>query len=86
MAHILIIYPNPFTQETTLTFELKSQNDVLIEAYDTQGRLVDEIVRRNYNQGKHQLRWNAQSLPDGIYIIKMMVGDKVYSNKIIKSH
>jgi len=82
----LNIHPNPFTQETTLAYELESPEDVLIEAYDAQGRLVDEIVNRGYDQGEHQLRWNAQSLPDGIYIIKMMVGDKIYTSKILKSH
>ncbi len=79
-------YPNPFSKETTLSFTLESRSDVLVEAYDIQGRKVDIISDQYYDQGEHQLRWNSQQLPDGLYIVKMTVGDKSYTSRVIKSH
>ncbi len=78
-------HPNPFTHETTLEFTLDAKSDVLIEVYDNRGMKVDEIANRNMTRGEHQLRWNGEGLPAGVYIIKMMVGDKAYTSKLIKS-
>ena len=82
---LLKVHPNPFTIETTLTFELGSRSDVRIEAYDMQGRLMDVITRQSYDQGKHQLRWRTDGLTEGVYLIKMIVGDEVFTSRIIKS-
>jgi len=80
-----LAYPNPFTHETTLTFELDTRSDVRIEAYDIHGRLMDVVTQQSYDQGKHQLRWNADGLTEGIYLIRMMIGGDVHISKIVKS-
>jgi len=84
-AALLKVHPNPFTSQTTLAFELKSRSDVRIEAYDMQGRLMEVITRQSYDQGEHQLRWNAEKLPEGVYLIKLMIGRELYTSKVVKS-
>jgi len=78
-------YPNPFTYETTLLFTLDARSDVRIEAYDMKGRLVEVITEQSYDQGKHQLRWNAAGLPEGVYVIRMTIENEVYTSRIIKA-
>ncbi len=77
-------YPNPFNSETTLEFTLEHRDHVLIEAYDNRGVLIATITDQAYEQGAHQLRWNDKGLPAGMYIIKMNVGENIYSSKLIK--
>jgi len=78
-------HPNPFTSETTIEFTLTDQELVIADIFDQQGRNVAKIADNIFDPGTHQLRWNASSLPSGVYIVKMMVGERVYTSKIIKS-
>jgi len=78
-------YPNPFTHKTTLEFTLDSRSDVAIEVYDNRGIRVGTIANQSFDQGEHQLRWNSDGMPAGVYIIKMTVGDMIYTKKVVKS-
>lgn len=80
-----LLHPNPFTHETTLEFTLETRSDVLIEVYDNQGLKVDVITNHSMDKGEHQLRWNGNTLPAGIYIITMTTRGKTYSAKVIKT-
>lgn len=82
---LLQLHPNPFSHQTTLTFELNTRSDVRIEAYDLQGRLMEVITQQSYDQGEHQLRWNAEGLPEGVYVIRMTIEGEVYTSKVVKT-
>jgi hypothetical protein len=83
--NLLLTHPNPFTNETTLTFELEKRSDVRIEAHDLQGRLWDVIAQQSFGQGEHQLRWNAEGLPEGVYLIRMTLEGDIYTSKVVKT-
>ena len=82
---ILEIHPNPFTHETKLEFTLDTQSDVIIEVYNNRGMQVATIANQSFDQGEHQLRWDCGGVAAGIYIIKMTVGDMVYTSKVVKA-
>jgi len=77
-------HPNPFSRETTLEFTLGTRSDIVIDVYNNQGMLVATIADRSFNQGDHQLRWNGSDMAAGIYILKMTVGNMVYTAKLVK--
>ncbi len=78
------VHPNPFTHETTIEFTLDLRRDVIIEVYDNRGTKAGSIANQSYDQGEHQLRWNGEGLPAGVYIVKIIVEGKIYSSKLIK--
>ncbi len=82
----LCIHPNPVVDHADISFSLTHPANVEIEIHKVSGTLVNQISNAFYPEGEHQLRWNSQELPDGLYIVKIMVGDKSYSSKVIKSH
>lgn len=82
---MLSAHPNPFTHETTIEFTLDSRSDVIIEVYDSKGTKAGSIANRSYDQGEHQLRWNGEGLPAGVFIIKMVVKNTIYTSKLIKN-
>ncbi|MCK4569703.1 MAG: T9SS type A sorting domain-containing protein [Bacteroidales bacterium] len=79
------LHPNPFTHETTLEFTLDSRSDVAIEVYDNRGIRVGTIANQSFDQGEHQLRWDGSRLTAGVYIVKMVIGDRVYMAKVVKT-
>ncbi len=83
--YYISIHPNPFTHETTLEFTLNNRSEVLIEVYDNRGMHISTIANKTFDQGKHQLRWDGGGVKAGVYIIKMTVGDMVYTEKVVKS-
>jgi len=80
---ILCIIPNPFTASTTLSYELKQPEMVFLNIYNHLGQLVYQ-TQENQPQGQQQLKWNAESYPDGIYYYRLHVSDQVTSGKLVK--
>ena len=81
----LTIYPNPFTEETKLVFNLAEESNLKVEVFNAFGTKVTELTHRSYSKGEHQLRWDGSSLQAGMYLIKMTVGDRIYTEKLVKS-
>lgn len=79
-------YPNPFSNETTISFFLKEVSNVNIEVYDIMGKKVKTLVNRKLQSGKHQVKWNGcgetgNRLPVGLYMYRFEAGN---FNKIQK--
>jgi hypothetical protein len=81
---VVISYPNPFTTSTTLSYELKQPEKVILTIYNQMGKQVYQ-TEENQSQGKQQLIWNAERYPDGIYYYRLQVGDAVANGKIVKA-
>jgi hypothetical protein len=67
-------YPNPFNNETTLSFTLPEITQVSLMVYDIRGRLVSVIAQGEYSAGAHRVIFNAEKLASGIYFIRMEAG------------
>ena len=81
----LTIFPNPITEETKLVFNLAEESIVKVEVFNAFGTKVTELTQHSYSEGEHQLRWDGSSLVAGVYIVKMAVGDMVYTSKVVKA-
>jgi len=64
-------YPNPFNSSTVIKYSLAENSQVSLKVYDVNGRLVDEIILNNQEQGEHEFRWASKSLTSGVYLIKI---------------
>jgi hypothetical protein len=78
LSKSLLIYSNPFTYSINLSFYLDEYQPVRIEAYDSEGKLVQLILEADLPKGHHEINWNQQGqgpmnrLPKGMYIIRMI--------------
>ncbi len=79
----LLIHPNPFTTITTLSYELKQPEEVILRIYNHLGQLVYQ-TQENQPQGKQQLNWNAEGYPEGVYYYRLKAGDVVANGKLVK--
>jgi len=81
------IYPNPFNSEVTIKIFIDSEDDVKINIYDIEGRLVWEKSEYLTN-GTHKITWNGiekygNKIPSGSYIIEVKTDDKNKTQKVV---
>ena len=69
--NITSIYPNPFNPITTINYVLLENTDVMLDVYDINGKQITSLVNAFQIAGYHNIRWNASSLPSGVYLINM---------------
>jgi len=77
------VNPNPFSNLTTLEYELKEPALVSLIIYNYLGHQVDLLVEEHQQQSKHQIKWDAEGLQSGIYFYKLTTGSQSASGKII---
>jgi len=76
------IYPNPTSQFVTLDFTLNSNSEVNLHVLNGVGKVVsNEYLGRL--SGSLQRFYDVSSLPNGIYIFKITIDNKVSSKKVI---
>lgn len=71
---LMKVYPNPFQGSTNIQITT-SLPDSRLEVYTPLGIEVDEIILQN----DLNLSWNANDLPPGMYIIKLLSGQTTIS-------
>ena len=76
-------YPNPFNPITTLSFALPVKTNVILEVYDINGRIINELINTNMDAGYHSVIWNADNNASGVYFVKMVAGDFVNTQKLM---
>ncbi len=91
-------YPNPFGEavasgnSTTIKYSIpndvgiphmRDELSLHIAVYDVLGRKVATLVNARQTAGEYSVRFNASSLPSGIYFYKLSVGSKSLTKKMI---
>jgi len=81
-------YPNPFNPSTTLSFDIPTREEVMVDIYDVSGRHVKTIVNQELNAGSHSYRWDAtddfnNQMSTGLYICTIKAGKNVASQKLL---
>jgi hypothetical protein len=72
------VYPNPFSHQVSIRYELAADALVIIGVYDIQGRLVKKLVQLPQVAGSYQADWqggnsNGKLAPAGVYFIRMEI-------------
>lgn len=66
---LLQSYPDPFTTQTTLAFEIRDDHTpVMLLIYDVSGNLVDTLIHETLSAGYHKVTWDATTRAPGVYI------------------
>jgi hypothetical protein len=81
-------YPNPFTTETTLSFNLKTSAYVKIEIYNLKGQKLKSILDGKQAQGSQSVKWNGtdnsgKRVAKGIYLCKLTAGKDIITRRLV---
>jgi hypothetical protein len=76
------IYPNPIKESLNIFINLKKPAIVNVEMLDISGKTV---VSESHNiSGQSDIRVDVNGLSQGVYLMKMKVGEEVITKRIIK--
>jgi len=80
---ILSNYPNPFNPTTTIQFSVSTMTIASLGIYDISGRLVETLVRGDFEAGEHEVIWNAVNHSSGIYFVELTSGKNRSVQKLV---
>ncbi len=76
-------YPNPASSICTFIYSIPSSGLVSLGLYDITGRMVLQVLNRaNQTSGRYKVPIDVSSLPDGVYILTLVVDGQSYFQKI----
>jgi len=76
-------YPNPFNPTTTIDFGIKNKENVNIKILNAIGEEVAVILNEEKEAGYYQVKFNAASLPSGIYLYRITAGSYTAVKKML---
>ncbi|MDZ7314634.1 MAG: T9SS type A sorting domain-containing protein [candidate division KSB1 bacterium] len=80
---LLHIYPNPFNNRTTIVFEIDRSAEVRLDVFASDGSRIDQLLNKFLPNGRHEIVWNAENVPSGIYFVRLTAGEQILTRKII---
>jgi hypothetical protein len=76
-------YPNPFNSNTTIGWQLAHSSKATIKVFDLVGREVAIPVDEQRPAGKYETKFNAATIPKGVYFYQLKAGEFVQTRKMI---
>lgn len=76
--------PNPFINETTISFNLPQSEHVDLTILDFLGRPIKTLISKNCHAGTHSVVLNTSELSAGVYFYELRTPKNVVVKKMIK--
>ena len=79
------IQPNPTKDNVMISYTLVNATDISLEVFDAIGNRLKLMVNSNQNPGKYQVLFDAKAdqLSQGIYIIRLSSGNKIFNKRLV---
>jgi hypothetical protein len=76
------IFPNPSAGNFNMNMSLVNKSNIAINVTNVMGQLVYSENKDNMAAGQHILNMDLSSLSNGMYMVNVFVGNKLYSQRI----
>lgn len=76
-------YPNPFNPSTKISYSLPKDGYVALKVYNAIGAEVRSLVSGYQNAGSHELVFNAENLPSGVYFYTLRFDNTTQTKRMI---
>jgi len=81
-------FPNPFNNETRITFSLPHDTFVSINIFNLKGELINTLMNKQKTQGSHSIIWTgidnqSRQVSSGTYFLTVYAGEYRNISKII---
>jgi subtilisin family serine protease len=78
------LFPNPSTDQFTMSFELLSPADVQLELIDGMGRVVANHNLPNQSSGSQSVTIDIANLSSGLYLCNLYLGNERITKRVVK--
>jgi len=76
--------PNPFCDLTRVRFELELPGEIRLSVFDISGRRLTTLFSGSLAAGRHEKLWNAERLPNGIYLLRLEASERAACVKALR--
>lgn len=76
------IFPNPSIGNFNMNMTLVNKSNVAVTVTNVLGQMVYNESKQNMAAGQHTMNMDLSSLTDGIYMVNVFVGNKLYSQRV----
>lgn len=76
-------YPCPASDGVTVGFNLTVSGAVDVAVYDLAGRRVATLVSDDLAAGRHELTWDVQDIPAGVYLLRLTTGEGALTRRLV---
>jgi hypothetical protein len=76
-------FPNPFSEETTVAYEVNEPQPVTITVWDLQGHKIAELADGPRDPGYHEVGFDAADLPSGNYFLRLETPSEEQSHTMV---
>ena len=76
-------FPNPFTQSTTISYDLPKPMQVRLAVYDMLGREINVLVNTHQQAGNYAIDFDADNLPAGVYLARIGLDHLQFTQRMI---
>ena len=81
-ATLKVFGQNPFTTMTWLSYYLPKETTIELDVFNISGKKVRTLETGALTAGDHQVKFIANDLPGGVYIIRLQAGSQVMTEKV----
>lgn len=83
-AKTLQIHPNPFIDQTTITYQINEATEVSVSVYDMNGRKVTQLVpNHKVEAGNYEVIYQPNQSPYGVYVVVLKTTDMIISKRLV---
>lgn len=76
-------YPNPFANETTVSFSLEEASNVSYTITDMTGKVIANVNKGNLTTGNHEITVDGSSFANGIYYFNLKTDNAQVTRKLV---
>ena len=76
-------YPNPFNPVLHINFDLPLAGLTQVDILDIAGCHIGTLHSGFLQSGSHQMNWDVESIPSGVYLVSLKLGDKNLTEKVV---
>lgn len=85
LASEISVYPNPFTDQTSIKLSTTQSGHLQVRMYSVIGELVYENDHGTLPSGEHSISLNSNNINAGVYLLNIVIEDKVYTERVVIS-
>jgi uncharacterized delta-60 repeat protein len=75
--------PNPFSQHTTISYQLPASGTASLNIYNAAGQLVKTFNMGQQQAGHHQVEWSDSKITAGVYFYRLTAGNYQTTKKLV---
>lgn len=79
------VFPNPFSDQLVLHFELENASDIEVLISDSRGSYSETILKEKAKSGQNELVFSLAPLQEGVYYVRILADDNtILTEKVVK--